>query len=110
MILLDTHVALWFVQPSESLGSRSRILTEKALDDAGVALSVIPIWEIALLIAKKRVSAIDSIDEIRRRLLSTGMQELPLTAPIASLSVQLGFMPTPPTGSSPPQRSRTERH
>ena len=89
MILLDTHAALWFTTDSKSLGKKSRRITDHALKDSQLAVSAISFWEIALLVAKRRLRLINSATETRRLVLGGGVIELPLTGEIAILAGEL---------------------
>ncbi len=89
MIVLDTHVAVWFATDSASLGRRSQRVCDKALINSELAISVISFWEIALLATKRRLRSIDSAAETRRLMLGSGINELPLTGEIAILAAEL---------------------
>lgn len=89
VILLDTHVAIWFMTASEFLGKKTRSMISQALAEDRVAVSAITFWEIALLIAKRRVRSLESASTRRESLLSTGVREIPLTGDIALLAVEL---------------------
>ncbi len=89
MILLDTHVALWFTTDSNLLGKRSRRIADQALSEDQLAVSAISFWEIALLVAKHRLRSIDSAAETRHFILDAGVIELPLTGEIAILAGEL---------------------
>ena len=56
------------------LGKRTRRMVEKAAKDGDLAISAISFWEIALLIAKRRMRRPDSVRELRLQLLSQGTQ------------------------------------
>jgi PIN domain nuclease of toxin-antitoxin system len=72
-----------------------RALTRQALADDQLFVSAITFWEIALLIAKQRLDAMDNSAEQRNRILAAGIQEVPLTGDIAILAVDLQTsMPT----------------
>jgi PIN domain nuclease of toxin-antitoxin system len=83
VILLDTNAAIWLALDNPDLGKRSRRIIENAVRDGELAISAISFWEIALLIAKGRVRRPDSVRELRRQLLNSGVAELPLTGEIA---------------------------
>ena len=55
MILLDTHTILWWIDGSAKLSRRAKAVIEKEHHEAGILISSISIWEIALLIKKERV-------------------------------------------------------
>jgi PIN domain nuclease of toxin-antitoxin system len=58
--------------------------------DAGeLAISSISFWEIALLVAKRRLSFAIPAVEVRRQILESGIVELPVTGTIAVLAVEL---------------------
>jgi PIN domain nuclease of toxin-antitoxin system len=90
VILLDTHAAIWFTTENDSLGEKSREAADQALADGQLAISAVSFWEIALLVAKRRLESIDSAADIRRQILEGGIIELPLTGDIAILAVELG--------------------
>ena len=47
MILLDTHVAIWFLTEDVSLGTRARAIARSALGQGRLFVSAITFWEIA---------------------------------------------------------------
>jgi PIN domain nuclease of toxin-antitoxin system len=89
VILLDTHVALWFAAGSNSVGKRCRRIASQAAVESQLAVSAISFWEIALLIAKRRLRSAESAEQTRREILSFGAVELPLTGEIAILAGEL---------------------
>jgi PIN domain nuclease of toxin-antitoxin system len=89
VILLDTHVALWFTVGSKSLGKRCLRIVDQAAVNGQLAVSAISFWEIALLIAKQRLRWAESAGELRRLILGAGANELPLTGEIAILAGEL---------------------
>ncbi|HEX3503738.1 MAG TPA: type II toxin-antitoxin system VapC family toxin [Xanthobacteraceae bacterium] len=96
MILLDTHAALWLTLDSRSLGKRSRRLALQAATNGELAISAISFWEIALLVAKRRLRPPDSVTETRRQILASGTIELPLTGEIAILAGELDSLHSDP--------------
>jgi PIN domain nuclease of toxin-antitoxin system len=54
VILLDTHVLLWFFQGDLRLAADKRALIEDSSGEDGVYVSAITPWEIAMLEAKGR--------------------------------------------------------
>jgi len=89
VILLDTHVALWLTADDSSLGKRSRRIAKQAAASDQLAISAVSFWEIALLISKGRLRPPETAQEMRRRILSEGAAELPLTGEIAILAAEL---------------------
>jgi PIN domain nuclease of toxin-antitoxin system len=88
VILLDTHAAIWFAIDS-GLGKRSQKIADQALVDDRLAVSAFSFWELAMLIAKRRVRVLKSAGEQRAKLLTAGIRELPLTGEIAILAAEL---------------------
>ncbi len=89
MILLDTHVALWLIADSSSLGKRSRTIAKQAAASDQLAISAVSFWELALLIAKGRLRSPETAKEMRRQILGEGAIELPPTGEIAILAAEL---------------------
>ncbi len=88
MILLDTHAAIWLAI-DKGLGKQSQRIADKALADDRLAISAISFWELAMLIAKRRLRAVKSPAEQRAKMLAAGLRELPLTGEIAILAAEL---------------------
>ncbi|MBQ0720528.1 MAG: type II toxin-antitoxin system VapC family toxin [Gammaproteobacteria bacterium] len=89
MILLDTHVLVWLSEGSHLLGSDALALIDSALKNDELFVLSISFWEVAMLVEKKRLSMDVSVPIWRSNLLSSGLQELPLTGCIAIESAQL---------------------
>lgn len=87
MILLDTHAAIWFMRDDPALGKKARKAALAALDEDQLAVSAITFWEIALLIARRRLRSVDDPVELRSWMLRAGIREVPLTGEIAILAV-----------------------
>lgn len=73
MILLDTHVLLWFADDSHSLGRRTTRLADAALRRNELLVAAISFWELGMLVAKRRLRLDVSVSELRRQLLGDGM-------------------------------------
>ena len=78
MIVLDTHVLVWLDQGLPELGPRCRDLADRALADDALTVSAISFWEVAMLVAKKRLVLELAVDRWRRDLLAAGLRELPV--------------------------------
>jgi PIN domain nuclease of toxin-antitoxin system len=89
--LLDTHVVIWLATADPKLGKRTRGLIDAAVAQRALAFSAISLWEIAMLVARGRLQTTLPVEELRNRLLQTGMTELPLTGDVALLSAQLAL-------------------
>jgi PIN domain nuclease of toxin-antitoxin system len=55
MIVLDTHVWVLFVSNPELLSKRAKRSLDTAMEEKGILISSISTWEVALLVAKKRL-------------------------------------------------------
>ncbi len=52
MIMLDTHVWVWFVGDPDKLSPRSRDEIDKAVKEDKILISSISSWEIAMLVSR----------------------------------------------------------
>jgi PIN domain nuclease of toxin-antitoxin system len=55
VILLDTHIWVWWVSDPGELSAKSRRLIEQARVEGTIHISSISIWEVALLVGKDRL-------------------------------------------------------
>lgn len=55
MILLDTHVWIWFLSNPELLSTTAKNQIETAISKDAIHISSISVWELALLVLKKRL-------------------------------------------------------
>jgi PIN domain nuclease of toxin-antitoxin system len=88
VILLDTHAAIWLAT-DQGIGKQSQRMIDKALADDCLAISAISFWELAMLVAKRRLRALKSPGEQRSKMLAAGIRELPLTGDIGILAAEL---------------------
>ena len=89
-ILLDTHVWVWLMLGDHRLGSATRRMLEKAVPDGRLCVSVISVWEVAMLEAKGRLSlAADCESWVREALAAPGVRLAELTLRIAISSSRL---------------------
>ncbi len=56
MILLDTHVWLWWLSGAGGLSTAASTAIDEAIDADGVTVSTISTWEIALLVDRERLT------------------------------------------------------
>lgn len=89
MILLDTHIWVWWVQGSTILSKKhEEIITEN--EDEGLAVSVISCWEIAKLVEYNRLELpVETKKWADAALNYPGILLLPLTHEIALESTEL---------------------
>jgi PIN domain nuclease of toxin-antitoxin system len=84
VILLDTHVLVWFLQADPSLGVNAKERMEAAQAAEGFGVSVISFWEIAMLVEKKRMSlGRQTGDWVNKALATNGINLVPLEPAIA---------------------------
>jgi PIN domain nuclease of toxin-antitoxin system len=89
MIVLDTHIWVWWVNGSAELSARKgQILSSRLADGLGV--SIISCWEIAKLVEKGRLALAMPVGQwIDQALAFPGICLLPLDPKIAVASTQL---------------------
>ena len=89
MIVLDTHVLVWLDQGLPELGPRCRGLADGALKDDALTVSAITFWEVAMLVARKRLALELTVDQWRRDLLAAGLREIPVDGRVGVRAVSL---------------------
>lgn len=62
MIVLDTHIWIWWVHADSRLGKQHKELLERGEKD-GIGVCTISVWEIAKLVERKRLVLPMSIDQ-----------------------------------------------
>jgi len=91
MILLDTHIWIWWVHDDPALSSNDRSFIQ-ANEKSGIGISIISCWEVAKLVEHGRLELPVSIDEwIRQALSYPGIELMDLTPQIVIESTQLPF-------------------
>lgn len=89
-LLLDTHIWLYYMEASTTLDASIVRAIEHARGSGSVFLSVISIWEIALLVRLRRLALNTSVSRWTEQALALpGVALLPLTPEIAIESVDL---------------------
>ena len=89
MIVLDTHIWVWWSQDENRLSRRQRELIQRNEAD-GLGISVISCWEIAKLVEKSKIDLDSEIDAwFEKALAYPGIQLLELTPQIAIESTKL---------------------
>ncbi|MGJ3247215.1 MAG: type II toxin-antitoxin system VapC family toxin [Elainellaceae cyanobacterium] len=92
MIVLDTHIWIWWVDNSPRLTQRQRQWIQE-YQPQGLGVSIISCWEIAKLVENQKLSLSRPVDEwLNAALAYPGIQLLHLTIAIVVQSTQLkGF-------------------
>jgi PIN domain nuclease of toxin-antitoxin system len=90
-VLLDTHVWLWLVEGERSrLGRKAIAAVERASLRAGVLVSAMSVWEVAMLEARGRIRlALPATEWVRAALRAPGVRLVELTPEIAVDSARL---------------------
>ena len=96
MIVLDTHIWVWWVDDNSKLTTKYREYIEE-YQSQGLGVSIVSCWEVAKLVEKKRLVFSCSVNEwLETALAYPGVQLLNLTLPIVVDSTQLsGFHSDP---------------
>lgn len=89
-ILLDTHVWVWLMLGDNRLGKGSLRMLEQAAPHGRLRVSVISVWEVAMLEAKGRLTLeTDCENWVRESLSAPGLGLAELTPRIAVASTRL---------------------
>ncbi|MGB7128517.1 MAG: type II toxin-antitoxin system VapC family toxin [Candidatus Rhabdochlamydia sp.] len=89
-ILLDTHVFIWIMNDSPLLTKEFKKSFESIFKAQGALLSPMSIWEIGMLVDKKRIEIdMDVLDWINKALDSPGVFVCPISPRIAIQSTRL---------------------
>lgn len=89
MILLDTHIWVWWVSGSDRLSDHHRLLIDQSAEQ-GIGLSVLSCWEVAKLVENGRLDLRMPVNEwIKLALSFPGIVLLDLWPEIAVESTQL---------------------
>jgi len=90
MIILDTQSLIWFVGDPKKLSKKARLEIDKAVDTSKVLVSAISIWEICLLVKKKRLEITMEVENwIKKVETLPFLQFVPIDNEIAIRSVFL---------------------
>jgi PIN domain nuclease of toxin-antitoxin system len=99
VIVLDTHVLIWWVNGDKRLSQKALKTIEKELRGEGqVMISAISAWEIAMLVEKSRLALTMDIDDWLKTVASIeGVSFVPVDNDLAVQSVRLPgkFHPDP---------------
>lgn len=88
MILLDTHIWLWWVNEGDRLSGAERSYIDEADE---IAVSAISCWEIALLVSQQRLQLTGTVlDWIETSLLFPKFRLFPISPAVA---VESNFLP-----------------
>ncbi len=89
-VVLDTHVLVWLVHGDGRLAASAVRVIEQAAQEGAAFVAAITPWEIALLVAKGRLSLARDVQEwIDEALRQPGIKLAPLDPAIAIASTRL---------------------
>jgi len=101
VIVLDTHVWVWWLSDPQKLPARARRIITEAAGDRAIYVSAISAWEIALLVSRGRLTfTMDAEDWIGKSEALPFLHFVPVDNAIAVRSVRL----TEPFHSDPADR------
>ena len=90
MIVLDTHVWVWWVSGIEELPLKIIRLIEKAIDQKAIYISCISVWEVAQLVERGRLQiTLDVNNWVAKSEALPFVHFIPVDSVIALRSVQL---------------------
>ena len=90
MIVLDTHAWIWFTSKPEALSKKAQKALDAAVKEKNILVSSISVWEVALLVNKKRLKlSMDVTDWIAKSESLPFIQFIPVSNSIAVKSVNL---------------------
>ena len=90
MIILDTHVWVWWLSDPRQLTIRARGVLATAASERAIYVSSISVWEIAMLVAKDRLRfTMEASDWIARSEALPFLHFIPVDNAIALRSVRL---------------------
>jgi len=67
VILLDTHIWIWWISNIEKLSPKALSAINKATSESSIVISSISTWEIALLVEKGRLELSVSVRDWVRK-------------------------------------------
>ena len=89
MIVLDTHVLLWFDGGDVKLGPNTRSIIADGIARGEVVVSAISVWEVGMLVDKGSVNLHLSLSSWRREIFEQGLIEVPVSGDIAERAATL---------------------
>lgn len=96
MLVLDTHVLLWFVLDDDALGRRSQRLLDLTARREALLVSAISFYEVSVHVDKGKVRLKQPVDEWRQSVLARGIGEVAVDGSIAVRAAELSGMPSDP--------------
>jgi PIN domain nuclease of toxin-antitoxin system len=88
-VVLDTNALLWLLKDSDRLGTQAFQKIDEAFNSSRVLVSAASFWEVAVLVAKKRISLNIAVEQWRVDALRLGIEEVVLDGETAIAAVAL---------------------
>lgn len=89
LILIDTHVLLWWQSEPRRLSPKAAAALKRARGSDGVAVAAISLWELAWLLRQGKIAHPGTLQAAIEGY-AQGLAVLPLTAEIAAVGAQFG--------------------
>jgi PIN domain nuclease of toxin-antitoxin system len=89
MILLDTHVVVHYARGDKKIGKRARAAVDRSIERDELFVSALSFWEIAMLVARQRLSLETPVTGFRAAVLHHGIQEVVVDGEIAIAAGEL---------------------
>jgi len=90
MIVLDTHAWVWFLSNPELLSKKAKRYVDVAVEEKAIMISSISAWEVALLVARKRlILTLELSDWIAKSEMLPFFKFIPVDNSVAIKSVNL---------------------
>ncbi len=89
MILVDTQAVIWLTQTDSRLSAAAQEALLKGRSEGNLAIADVTLREIAMLVAKRRLTVSASLD-VYLAFVESLYQVIPVTAKIAERSVRFG--------------------
>lgn len=90
MLVVDTHALIWIFLGAPKISPKVRQVVEEAQKNHILLMSAVVLWEVAMLIQKKRLSVLTPLRAFLDNIATLpGLMTVPLTPEIAAESVSL---------------------
>ena len=89
MILLDTHVLVYYARGDKKIGKRTLSTIDRAMERGELFACALSFWEIAMLVAKDRLALDTPVSGFRAAMLRQGIEELVVDGDIAIAAGEL---------------------
>jgi PIN domain nuclease of toxin-antitoxin system len=89
MVVLDTHVLIWFITGDPRLGPQALQTVSNAIASRNAALSAASVFEISWLASRKRIALDVPVDRYLARLAGAGLNMITIDAAQAMLASAL---------------------